>query len=328
MNISTNIKTSNLRLKRKTIQYCAEKTLPTHSYIVPIQSGSGLSPLFMVHSIAGELTWAKHLARNLGPAQPIYIFAAPGLNSEAPFFFSLEAMASAYLRDIRATQPSGPYLLGGYSMGGVIAFEMAKQLETSGEEVRLLAMIDSFAPLAEHMDSITAWSRNGLLLQVISNQLALQWKADQLLPPDALPQLPFSEHSKCATQHLLAHCDIPHSNSILQAYLRRSQVMMRVHAQLLSDYKPTPLKRPLKLVLFRNTLGLIGHHSALNLPILPDSERDPPHRWDALLQSPAISIDVPEEHFMLGGEPAIGFISQTLKELLMCAQNSSVAPTA
>jgi len=297
--------------------------LPQPTYLVPIQPGDGSQPLYMVHSIAGELTWTKQLAQTLDPAQPVHTFAAPGLNSEAPFFFSLESMATAYLRDIRAHQPRGPYLLGGYSMGGVIAFEMARQLTAGGETVGLLAMIDAFAPRPAHQNSIVRWSRNGLLLQVICNQLALQWKATRLLPPDALPRLPFTEHSPWAAQHLLSHCNIPHSAAVLKNFLRRSQVMMRVHAQLLFDYRPTPLTQPVKTALFRNTRGLIGRHSALDLPVLPDGERDPPHAWEGLLREAPLIIDVNEEHFMLGSEPSIGLIGESLKEILATARHDS-----
>lgn len=290
--------------------------MPQPAYLVPIQSGTGNPPLYMVHSIAGELTWTKQLAHDLGPTQPIYTFAAPGLNSEAPFFCALESMATAYLRDIRAHQPTGPYLLGGYSMGGVIAFEMARQLIAGGEKVALLAMIDAFAPRPAHQDSIVEWSRNGLLLQVICNQLGLQWKADRLLPPDALPGLPFTEHSQCAAQHLLKHCDIPHSAAVLQTYLRRCQIMMRVHAQLLFDYHPTPISQVDQVVLFRNTKGLIGRQSTLALPVLPDCERDPPHGWENLLHEPPVSIQVHEEHFMLGSTPSIHLIGESLRQVL------------
>jgi len=282
-------------------------------HIIPIRPGSARTPIFLIHSIAGELTWAKHLARYMPPEQPLYCFAAPGINSDAPFFFSLEAMAEAYLRDIRKQQPHGPYLVGGYSMGGVIAFEIARQLQACGEEIGLMVMIDAFAPHPKHGESITSWSRNGLLMQVICNQLALQWNSDQLLPPDALPPLPFTEHSSYAAQYLLNHCKVPHTQQALQNYLRRCQCMMRVHAQLLADYRPTQLDREVDVLLFRNTLGLIGHNSALNLPVLPDSQRNPPHCWENFLKSPPVLIDVQEEHFMLSSEPAMEFISQALE---------------
>ena len=285
-------------------------------HIVPVRPGSGNTPIFLVHSIAGELTWMKHLASHIPPEWPLFGFAAPGLNSDAPFFFSLEAMAAAYLQDIRQRQPHGPYLLGGYSMGGVVAYEMTRQLQAAGETVGLLVMIDAFAPRPDIAASITSWSRNGLLMQVICNQLALQWQADQLLPPDALPRLPFTEHSVCAATHLLGHCRVPHTQQALQNYLRRCQWLMRVHAQLLADYRPQRLPTAVEVLLFRNTLGLIGGNSALALPLLPDGQRDPPHGWTNLLERPPCCVDVAEEHFLLSSEPAMGLIGRELETRL------------
>lgn len=252
------------------------------------------------------------MAQHLATPHPLYAFAAPGLNSNAPFFFHLEAMAAAYLQDIRQIQPKGPYLLAGYSMGGILAYEIAQQLQSRGEGVALLAMIDSFAPRPELGKHLLNWARNGLLLQVITNQLALQWGCQQLLPPDALPQLPFSAQCSHAARHLIQHAPTPHPEAALEGYLKRCQQLMRVHAQLLADYTACPLQQPTRVLLFRNTKGLIGQPSLLALPNLAEAERNPPHQWEALLPTPPICIDRETEHFLLGNEEHMASISQTL----------------
>ncbi len=287
---------------------------PPAKYIVPVRRGSA-RPLFLVHSVAGELTWMPRLAQGMAPDQPLFGFAAPGLNSDAPFFPNLEEMAAAYLRDIRAQQPHGPYRIGGYSMGGVVAFEMARQLEAAGEETGLLVLIDAFAPHPERGSSIAAWSRNGLLMQVVANQLALQWGADQLLPAEALRSAPYSEHSVLAARHLLAHCRTQHTYDTLQPYLRRCQTLMRVHAELLSAYRPQPLAQPVAAVLFRNTLGLIGQDSALRLPVLPQAQRAPPHGWESLLAR-YDTIDIAQEHFLMSAAAPMAQIAAALNRRL------------
>ena len=91
------------------------------------------------------------LARQLGPEQPFYAFQSPVLEQH-----TIEALAEYYLQQLRAVQPQGPYRLGGWSMGGVIAFEMARQLAEEDDSVQLLALIDSYAPQSierpEHVD--------------------------------------------------------------------------------------------------------------------------------------------------------------------------------
>jgi thioesterase domain-containing protein len=298
---------------------------PAFAYLVPIKRGQ-LPPLYLVHSVAGELTWLPRLAAALPHDQPLYGFAAPGLNVDAPFFPSMEAMASAYLCEMRRVQPSGPYMIGGYSMGGVVAFEMARQLHEAGESVEWLVMIDSFAPGRAGGPTITSWSRNGVLMQVVTNQLALQWGASTLLPADALPALPYTEHSECAARHLLAHCNSSHSYGTLQPYLRRCQTVMRVHAQLLADYRPVRLTRACNTLLFRNTLGLIARDSALDLPKLPDMQCAPTHGWGPLLAMPATEIPVEEEHFLMGGQQTMNLVGKTLTSVLLSKHASRQAP--
>jgi polyketide synthase PksM len=262
----------------------------------------------------------SRLADGLAPEQPLYGFAAPGLNSDAPFFHSLEAMAAAYLRDIREQQPIGPYLIGGYSMGGVVAFEMARQLEALGEKTGLLVLIDAFAPHSTRSSTIAAWSRNGLLMQVVANQLAIQWGADELLHADALKLVPYSEHSMLAAWHLLTHCQTRHTYDTLQPYLRKCQTLMRVHTELLSAYRPRPLESPITAVLFRSTLGLIGESNKLALPVLPQAERAPPHQWETLLAQHD-TIDIAEEHFLMSAQTTMTEIAANLNSYLIAGRH-------
>src|SRR5205085_7620154 len=114
--------------------------------LVPIQPGGKRPPLFFVHSLSGICLGYRYLARHLGEDQPFYGLQARGLDGvEAPLT-DIEAMAACYLKEVFAAQPRGPYFLGGYSFGGVVAFEMAQQLSARGEEVSLLAIVDEEAP--------------------------------------------------------------------------------------------------------------------------------------------------------------------------------------
>jgi thioesterase domain-containing protein len=88
----------------------------------------------------------RDLSKRLGADQPFYGLQAQGVDGKLPPLERIEDMASQYLESIRKVQPNGPYLLGGYSGGGVVAFEMAQQLHQVGEEVALLAFLDTFNP--------------------------------------------------------------------------------------------------------------------------------------------------------------------------------------
>ena len=91
----------------------------------------------------------RALARRLGAQQPFYALQARGVDDEQEPQTRVEAMAADYLEAVRTIQSHGPYLLGGWSMGGLIALEMARQLQAQGEEVRLVALFDTKAPDGE-----------------------------------------------------------------------------------------------------------------------------------------------------------------------------------
>ncbi|NEP44031.1 MAG: hypothetical protein F6K35_34330 [Okeania sp. SIO2H7] len=84
------------------------------------------------------------MARQLAMEQPFYGLQAVGVNGESKPLTSIEDMAATYIKAIQTVQPQGPYQLGGWCLGGFVAFEMAQQLLSSGQKIKLLAMIQSF----------------------------------------------------------------------------------------------------------------------------------------------------------------------------------------
>jgi thioesterase domain-containing protein len=94
----------------------------------------------------GNVLNLRHLAAHLGKDQPVYALQAKGLYGEDEPHRRFEEMAADYLREVRTVQPEGPYLLGGFSGGGITAFEMAQQLVAEGEEVAALILLDSRPP--------------------------------------------------------------------------------------------------------------------------------------------------------------------------------------
>jgi acyl transferase domain-containing protein/thioesterase domain-containing protein len=114
------------------------------SSLVPIQTGGTQPPLFLVHGAEGNILLYRQLVERLGPDQPVYGFQARGLDGAESFHTKVEEMAADYIRQLSAVQPHGPYRLGGYCLGGVVALEMADQLKASGEQVSLVALIESY----------------------------------------------------------------------------------------------------------------------------------------------------------------------------------------
>jgi thioesterase domain-containing protein len=120
---------------------------PRTPNLVRLDTGtSQRRPLFLLHGGGGALLSHAELARHLGDERPIHGIFASGLNGGELPPDSMEALARLYLEQVREVQPHGPYLLAGWSLGGLVAYEMALQLEALGEQVGLLALIDSLAP--------------------------------------------------------------------------------------------------------------------------------------------------------------------------------------
>ncbi|MGN5630539.1 alpha/beta fold hydrolase [Streptomyces sp. AC154] len=112
--------------------------------LLPLRESGGLAPLFCVHPAAGFPWCYAGLTSPLGADRPVYGLQARGLDGPDALPASLRAMAADYLDQIRSVQPTGPYHLLGWSFGGVIAHEMAVQLEESGESVQTLAILDAY----------------------------------------------------------------------------------------------------------------------------------------------------------------------------------------
>ncbi len=114
--------------------------------LVPLQESGSAEPLFVVAGAGGLGIAFVGLSRRLGPDRPAYALQSPVIESRGWPERSVEAMARAHVARIRTIQPHGPYYLAGHSFGGIIAFEMAHQFKALGEEVALLAILDSFPP--------------------------------------------------------------------------------------------------------------------------------------------------------------------------------------
>ena len=134
--------------------------------LVPIQPQGSKPPFFCVHGGAGNVLLFRHLAAHVGPDQPFYGLQAQGLDGKTKYATTVEEMAAHYLREIRQFQPLGPYFLGGYCMGGAVAYEIARRLQGEGETVAFLGMIDTYNP--EGRDESRSFGRRlGLFRQKI-----------------------------------------------------------------------------------------------------------------------------------------------------------------
>lgn len=113
------------------------------SSLVPIQTEGTKRPIFFVHPFGGHVFCYAELSLALGSDQPFYALQAVGLDGESDPLTNIEEMASYYIEQIKMVQPHGPYVVGGWCMGGTISYEMARQLKHMGERVQILVIVSA-----------------------------------------------------------------------------------------------------------------------------------------------------------------------------------------
>jgi thioesterase domain-containing protein/acyl carrier protein len=116
------------------------------STVVAIQPGGDLPPFFCVSGKGGNPVAFGRLSETIGNRQPFYGLQYRGVDGNNKPHESIENIAIEFLKDVRHIQPTGPYYLGGYSLGGLVAYEMAQQLLKNGEIIAGLLLIDAINP--------------------------------------------------------------------------------------------------------------------------------------------------------------------------------------
>jgi amino acid adenylation domain-containing protein len=271
------------------------------SPLVPLQplsgEGDGRPPFFCVHAVGGTVFAYGELARALGPAQPFYALQSPGLET-GESVSDLPAMAAGYLAAVRTVQPHGPYLLGGWSMGGVVAFEMARQLRESGEEVALLALLDSYPPSGppEGDGAPEGPGEEELLRLFLADRARMQGRELPGLVA-GLAQLPPAERLERAL-------GAAREEGLLKADLRpeaarRLLDVYQANLRAFAAYRPHPYGGP--LALFR------PEGARAELPL---------NGWEALLAGGAGAIDlqpVAGDHYTMLASPGVQLLAERLR---------------
>src|SRR6185295_17787735 len=128
--------------------------------LVPLKAGGGVPPVFIIHGLGGNVAGLFAMTRRMTYPGAVIGIQARGLDGREPPHATVDAMAAEYLRAVKARQPDGPYYLCGYSFGGLVAFEMARRLWESGDEVALVGLFDTMiSPLRWRLRSFLSTVR-------------------------------------------------------------------------------------------------------------------------------------------------------------------------
>jgi acyl transferase domain-containing protein/thioesterase domain-containing protein len=264
-------------------------------------------PLILVHPSSGDVTCYAPLIQALQLDRPIYGIRAAGLAGETVPLKNLRQMATQYIAALEAVQPKGTYLLGGWSMGGVLAYEMAHQLNQRGESVQGLILIDSPAPLVLQLPPETQEQ-----LQVFCRSLGFSWKQAQqtikALPPD-------DQSHTVALTHLLKQGKqaglFPPTLDLetIQHFWR----VFEGNTQALYGYKGTPYPALLQTLLLRSRDA--EHKGLLMSRSIRVTDRQTEDQWKQLVGS-LLPIVVPGDHYSMMGVGFVNAIAESILEFL------------
>ncbi|WP_395844890.1 amino acid adenylation domain-containing protein [Archangium violaceum] len=258
--------------------------------LVKLQAGEPhLRPLFLVHAAGGGVMSYTDLVGHLGADRPVYGLHDPALDGAEPMPASVEAMARHYVAQVREVQPHGPYYLGGWSFGGVLAFEMAQQLQAAGEKVDLLTLFDTHAPGKKgEVDEVN-------LLSAFCHNLGLSWR-DLPLDSERLLQLNGRERLAYVLEQARGVVGGGAVVDLDQAWRLYETFMRHIRAQ--QSYEPRPYAG--SAVLFKASTQPEG--------VAPDGRLG----WSAWITGALEVQEVPGAHHTMLNEPHAAPLAERL----------------
>ncbi|HEY0737985.1 MAG TPA: amino acid adenylation domain-containing protein [Herpetosiphonaceae bacterium] len=281
-----------------------DRSFQSWSALVPLQPAGDQRPFFCIHPIGGAALCYVELTRHLGTSRPIYGLQAHGLDAGQVPYEDIPTMARSYLEAIRAVQPEGPYLLGGWSLGGVIAFEMARQLLQQGQQVGLLALIDSAVP----EPGIAAPEDTTLMIQ-FAHDLGRLYGRELALAADELCHLAPHEQLEYMLVQARQNAVVPPDIDLDD--IRRLAAVYQANRRAFLRYSPAPL--PLRIALLQ---------AADRLRAQP--QRDLAQGWWTLADDVSTHI-VAGDHHSIMHPPYVQAVADWLHELFEVAHKSEGA---
>ncbi|MFI9123582.1 amino acid adenylation domain-containing protein [Streptomyces bikiniensis] len=272
--------------------------------LVAIRPQGDRPPLFFAHPMGGNVLCYVPFARHLPPDQPFYAFQAAGADAGVEPVRGIERLAADYIAAMRRVQPAGPYHLGGWSFGGFVAFEMARQLHAAGEEVASLVVLDTTALNPDRRP----WTDDEALLGWFFWELLwLQHgsaTAGDLLPPGLAT---LDEKFAYMTRLAVEEGVLPAGSG--DAVVRRLFRVYEANWRAAFDYRPGTVDHDLVLVKARDPLPgvLLDMHTAID-----SMHADPANGWRDRTAGRLTVIEVEGDHLTIMEEPRVSDLVGTV----------------
>jgi thioesterase domain-containing protein/acyl carrier protein len=279
---------------------------PLSPDLIPLQTRGTRLPLFFVNPAGGSPLCYLNLSRSLGEDQPFYGFQSPGFQDERPPLDRLEAMASHYIDIMRDVQPTGPYLIGGWSFGAMVAYEMARLLEARGEKVGMVALLDSSVgnPKGSGSGQLTSWNPLAFLpawkaLAVSVDPLTLT-NYEDLASIGRMFGFRLPEKLSLNRQDL-----VPQLKSFREAFQQMPNLLPVYKANIVSSLRYQPEPYPGQVTLFKTAPNAFSRFQG---PMVESLQR--------LARGGVEVVDIPGNHMTLLDRENVPRLAQLLREAL------------
>ncbi|HXO28773.1 MAG TPA: AMP-binding protein, partial [Thermoanaerobaculia bacterium] len=309
--------------------------------LTPPAAGPPAVPLFFVHPAGGNVLCYAELARALGPGQPFGALQLPDPEALEPAL-TIEALAARYVAAVRAAAPAGPYALGGWSLGGVIAYEMARQLLAAGEAVDLLALVDPSPPRRLERRSEQETAGEGSLRLAFARDLVALAGGDGVAAGDSRLR-----HRLRPEQSMAQMVAETQAMGLLPCELGTAEAehlfaLFRTSLQALDRYRPAPYPGRVTLLLARRrhrpaaAATAASAATAATAAGAPNAASgasganaanaanggapsDPAAAWSALARGGAEIETLPGDHYSIVRSPAVATLAEALRRRLAAA---------
>ncbi|HKX27258.1 MAG TPA: amino acid adenylation domain-containing protein, partial [Blastocatellia bacterium] len=286
-----------------------EPSSPSRACLVELQSAGSRPPLFFVHPAGGNVICYMGLARCLGSDRPFHAFQTPALDEDGVSYDSIEEMAARYIAALRATQPEGPYLLGGWSLGGIVAYEMAQQLVAQGQNVSQLLLLDSTT-----LNSEEEWIEEDEATALM-NLLTGEWG----ISSERLPRFRSDEQIDSALKQAIGAKILPPDFEVEQA-----RSLLKVYrANVRAARRYVPQVYPGTVTLFkaseppaRSPVADLSHRD-----LATKMFQDPAMGWKHLALGEVRIIEVPGDHQTMMSPPHVETLALWIGSCLEEAEN-------
>ena len=268
------------------------------SSLVPLQTSGKRPPLFLLHTTPGDILGYGNLVYRLGADQPCYGFQSLGLKDPALSHNSVEEMARYYVGLLREFQPHGPYYLGGWCYGGIVAVEMARILEKQGEKIALLALLETVAMPARGTNFRYYLHRLRCFARMSPDRWLTYFRS----------KARYTRESRIANKMRFRQADSSPEGEIRDPRLLKLEQVYNTNLTALNEYRTEPFNG-------RVTLFNAAEKDSALIP-------DPQYGWVGLAREIEVH-EVPGNHDTMLTEPNVTALAQRLNECLIRAQNQT-----